>query len=204
MRLLCVFAVFVRFVLKSTMIKTPTLETDRLIVRPLTLDDAPAVQKYFNDWEIIKNFSKVVPWPYPDNGAEDFIKNNALPRMRDKGHMIWAMTLKENAGETIGIIDFGYERSLSHGDRGFWIARPFQGQGLMSEAIAAVNDYLFFELGLEKFTVVNAKSNIASRRVKEKTGAVFIGLTELEHHRGETEAELWEVTRESWGRMKNS
>ncbi|MCB1563400.1 MAG: GNAT family N-acetyltransferase [Alphaproteobacteria bacterium] len=183
--------------------KTSILETGRLILRPLTLEDAPAVQKYFNDWEIIKNLSKVVPWPYPDDGAEDFIKNNALPRMREKGHLIWAITLKENPGEAIGIIDFGHERSLSHGDRGFWIARPFQGRGLMSEAIAAVNDYLFFEVGLEKFTVLNAKSNITSRRVKEKTGAVFIGLTELEHHSGETEAELWDITRENWEKIKN-
>ena len=73
----------------------------------------------------------------------------------------------------------------------------------MSEAIAAVNDYLFFEVGLEKFTVLNAKSNITSRRVKEKTGAVFIGLTELEHHSGETEAELWDITRENWEKIKN-
>jgi len=68
--------------------KTPALETERLILRPLTLDDAPAIQKYFNDWHIIKNLSKAVPWPYPANGAENFIKENALPRMNNKGHML--------------------------------------------------------------------------------------------------------------------
>lgn len=181
--------------------KTPVLETDRLILRPISIGDAPAIQKHFNDWEIIKNLATVVPWPYPDDGAEVFIRENVLPRVENKGHMVWVITLKEHPDEAVGVIDFGISKS-AHGDRGFWIATHLQGQGLMSEACAAVNDYLFFEMGLEKFTVVNAKTNIGSQRVKEKTGAVFIGSGELEHHNGETETHIWEVTRENWNRIR--
>jgi len=68
----------------------------------------------------------------------------------------------------------------------------------MSEAITSINDYLFFDLGIEKFEALNVKSNIASRRVKEKTGAIFIGYRELEHHNGESVSEVWEITRENW------
>ena len=53
---------------------TPTLQTGRLILRPLALSDAPAIQRHFNNWNIIQNLTSVVPWPYPDDGAETFIK----------------------------------------------------------------------------------------------------------------------------------
>ncbi len=181
--------------------KTPVLETERLILRPISMDDAPAIQKHFNNWEIIKNLAMVVPWPYPDDGAETFIRENALPRMRDKGDMIWVIIPKAGPQEAIGVIDFGIGKS-AHGERGFWLAQEFQGQGMMSEAVAAVNDFLFFDFGLEKFTVVNALMNSASRRVKEKTGAVFLRHGELEHHNGESRTEVWEVTRENWATIR--
>jgi hypothetical protein len=50
--------------------------------------------------------------------------------------------------------------------------------------------------------VVNAKSNIGSRRVKEKTGAKFISHCKLEHRNGETESEKWEITFESWATIR--
>ena len=40
----------------------------------LALSDAAAIQRHFNNWNIIKNLASVVPWPYPDDGAETFIK----------------------------------------------------------------------------------------------------------------------------------
>jgi RimJ/RimL family protein N-acetyltransferase len=183
--------------------KTPTLETERLILRPIAITDAPSIQKYFNNWDIIKNLSTAVPWPYPGDGAETFIRENALPRMENKGHMVWGLVPKSGPNETVGIIDFGISRS-SLGDRGFWIATEFQSKGYMTEAICRVNDYLFFELGIEEFRVCNAKTNEKSRRVKEKTGAVFIGMGELAHHNGETQSEVWEVTRENWAKIRGN
>jgi ribosomal-protein-alanine N-acetyltransferase len=70
------------------------------------------------------------------------------------------------------------------GNRGFWLAEPCWNRGLMTEAIAAVNDFAFQTLGLESFHVCNAASNAASRRVKQKTGAEFVGYIELLHHSG--------------------
>jgi RimJ/RimL family protein N-acetyltransferase len=51
---------------------TPRLETERLILRPMALSDAPAIQRHFNNWNIIQNLATVVPWPYPADGAGDF------------------------------------------------------------------------------------------------------------------------------------
>ena len=63
----------------------------------------------------------------------------------------------------------------------------------MTEAVSAVNDFLFFKLGIESFIVANVKSNARSKRVKEKTGATFLRMDVLPHHTGESETEVWEV-----------
>lgn len=184
--------------------KTPALETNRLILRPVTLEDAPAIQKHFGRWEIIQHMAPPVPWPYPKDGAITFLKNIALPQMeRGEGHN-WAITLKNMPDECIGVIGFRFLKKGQNENRGFWLAEEYWGQGIMTEAIAATNDFIFFELGIKKFTVISAKSNIASRRVKEKTGARFLRMTELEHHSGEKKAEIWEVMKEKWMEVKAS
>jgi RimJ/RimL family protein N-acetyltransferase len=176
---------------------TPRLETDRLILRPITLTDAPAIQKHFAHWEIIKNLSTDVPWPYPDDGAETFIREVLLPRMEKKWNYVWAITLKSTTEEVVGIVDFGLEK-CEGGDRGFWIAQEHQGKGFMTEAITATNDFLFFNQGIERFIVGNASENEASRRVKEKTGAKYLRTINLPHHNGKNETQLWEITKENW------
>lgn len=153
--------------------KTPVLETERLILRPVTIDDAPAVQRHFNNWNIIRHLNAAIPWPYPDDGAATFIKDNVLPRMQTGKAFIWAITIKENGDEAVGIVDFGGERPAHTENRGFWLAEPFHGRGYMTEAIAITQDFLFFEAGIESFRVTNAVTNAGSRGVKEKTGAIF-------------------------------
>jgi hypothetical protein len=46
-------------------------------------------------------------------------------------------------------------------------------------------------------------SNVASRRVKQKTGAEFVGYIELAHHNGQSKSERWRVTRENWLRLNS-
>lgn len=183
--------------------KTPVLETERLILRPVTLDDTPAIQKYFNNWEIVQHLSAAIPWPYPDDGAETFLKDNVMPRVAKGDAHVWALTLKEN-DECIGLLDFGTSaEENAAGNRGFWLAEHLHGKGYMTEAVSAVNDFVFSVLKIPSFMVVNAKVNSRSRRVKEKTGARFIRTVSLLHHNGETESELWEVTRENWEKVRN-
>lgn len=48
---------------------TPALESARLLLRPLELSDAAAVQLIFPKWEIVRYLANKVPWPYPPDGA---------------------------------------------------------------------------------------------------------------------------------------
>lgn len=184
--------------------KTPALTTARLILRPVTLDDAPAIQKHFNNWNIIKRLTTMVPWPYPDDGAEAFLRDIALPKVEaGKAHM-WGIVEKDGDDGLIGLVDYHAEYQDDGGNRGFWLAEPYWGRGYMSEAVGAIQDWLFFEKGLESIIVVNAVDNIGSRRVKEKTGAKFIRNGKLLHRSGTEDTEIWEVTKESWAAYRKA
>tara|TARA_B100001989_G_scaffold235387_2_gene196572 strand:+ start:1874 stop:2434 length:561 start_codon:yes stop_codon:yes gene_type:complete len=181
--------------------KTPILETARLILRPISLDDAPAIQKYFNNWDIIKYMNYRVPWPYPDDGAESFMHENILPRIAKGGLYVWAITEKGGDDELIGLIEFNQD-DHSEDNRHFWLAQPFHGHGYMTEVVCAINDFVFEVLGLERYEVSNSIGNIASRRIKEKTGAVFLKTVPCDFHSGDTISERWEVTKASWAEAK--
>jgi RimJ/RimL family protein N-acetyltransferase len=178
--------------------ETPTIQTERLILRPLARSDAPAIQRHFNNWNIVKNLATVVPWPYPDDGAETFVKQELGKIAAGEEIYQWVLVLRSGDGEAIGNIRFDPRVDHPMGNRGFWLAEPHWNQGLMTEAVASVNDFAFCTLGVESFYVGNVASNEASRRVKQKTGAEFVGYIELLHHNGQTRSEQWKVTRENW------
>jgi len=185
----------------AKIIETPTLTTERLVLRPLTIEDAPTLQKLFNNWNIIKHLNENVPWPYPDDGAHTYLKNDALPRMQNRQALIWTITLK---GDPIGLIEYRAEPKFDtdQENRGFWIGEPYWNKGYITEAVIATNDYLFFDLGIEKMTLDNFKGNIASRRIKEKTGAIFTHTGTRPHRGGEIEMEFWELTAENWKKFR--
>ncbi|MGY4181201.1 ribosomal-protein-alanine N-acetyltransferase [Bradyrhizobium sp. USDA 4518] len=145
------------------MFETPRIETPRLILRPLALSDAAAIQSHFNNWNVIKTLATVVPWPYPGDGAESFIRRELDKIAAGEESYQWALVLRARDGEAIGNINFRPRADGRKGNRGFWLAEPYWNQGLMTEAIAAVNDFAFLALGLDHFHVCNAPSNVGSR-----------------------------------------
>ena len=183
--------------------RTPQLETERLVLRPLALSDAPAIQRHFDNWNIIRHLSTIVPWPYPTDGAETFVRMQLDKISAGEEIHLWVLVLRGGAGEAIGNIHLRPRAEGLKGNRGFWLAEPYWRRGLMTEAIAAVNDFAFLTLGLDHFHVCNAATNAASRRVKQKTGAEFVGFIELPHHGGQSKAEKWIVRRETWLRGRS-
>jgi len=143
----------------------PTLETARLTLRPLELADAEQTQRLFPHWEIVKYLSNVIPWPYPEDGALEFYRDQALPAMACGEQWHWTLRLKSNPSEHIGAISL-LNSETNH--RAFWIGLPWQGQGLMSEAVNAATDYWFDVLGFPVLRAPKAIANTASRRISEK------------------------------------
>lgn len=178
----------------------PDLRTDRLLLRRLKPQDADALQPLFADWEIIQHMSKEIPWPYPDDGVVSFIENVCEPAMEKGERMYWAIVPHE-VGTAVGILEYriGAEE---RDNRGFWIGKPYQGRGYMTEAVEAFQDYIFFELGVERIVVCNSAKNPRSRRVKEKTGAIRDGDLCVDHHNGSSACERWIVSRAEWAKIR--
>jgi len=179
----------------------PTLETRRLILRPVTLEDAPAIQDLFPHWEIVKFLSTKVPWPYPPDGALSFLRDVLLPAIEKGEQWAWAIRLKGGPDHLIGLINLSKAREEN---RGFWLARDWQGQGLMIEASQIVTDFWFNTLNNSVLRVAKARQNAASRRISEKQDARLIGVEERDYVSGRGPAEIWELNREDWNRLRRS
>jgi len=176
---------------------TPTLETERLILRPFRLDDAPAVQRRFDDWEVVKHLTARIPWPLPADAAEVNARET-VAEMERREKLQWALTVKGGDDEIIGRItlwpDDGEEREM----RGFWLGREFWGRGLMTEAANRVTDFALMDLGWPHLWLRNGVENDRSRRVKEKQDARVMGRVPAEFVSGPSESTVWLLTRNDW------
>jgi ribosomal-protein-alanine N-acetyltransferase len=180
----------------------PKFETQRLILRGVRLEDAPSYQKHFAHYEIIQHLTHHVPWPYPEDGVETFLKESIFPE-QGKERWLWVITEKESPSEVIGCVDLFREGVPEN--RGFWLSKDHWGKGFMTEAVDPVMDYAFNQLGFEKLIFSNAKGNEKSRRVKEKTGARLVGTKPSKLvNPSYTESEIWELSRQEWLEFKAS
>lgn len=175
------------------------LETERLLLQPLQLADAEQSDLLFPQWEIVKYLNAAIPWPYPANVAYPRYRDIILPAIERGEEWHWSLRLKSAPDRLIGKI------SVYRGEwdnRGYWLGLPWHGQGLMTEAVAAVNDYWFDVLGFSVLRAPKAVANIASRRISEKTGMRVIATLERDYVCGRLPAEVWEITAEEWRNWK--
>ncbi|MDF3203060.1 GNAT family N-acetyltransferase [Pseudomonas sp. 1912-s] len=173
----------------------PTLYTERLILRPLTLEDAEGVQQQFPHWEVVRYLNAQVPWPYPADGARSYLEHVALPAMARGVEWHWSIRLKSAPEVLIGNVSLMDEVD---NNRGFWLGLQWQGQGLMAEASAAVTEYWFEVLGRPLMRVPKATPNVASRRISERTGMRLVRTDEGRFVAGSFPKDIWEITREEW------
>ena len=180
----------------------PNIQTKRLTLKAVTEDDIPSYEKHFIDYEVIRHLALEIPWPYPADGVEEFVNQQIIP---NQGHdkWVWGIYLQQHPDELIGVVDLWRNGNPEH--RGFWLGKAFWNQGFMTEAATAINDFAFEELGFEKLVFSNAKGNVQSRRIKEKTGAKLIGVEPaLFVDPVYSEHEIWELTKQDWLEFKKS
>jgi RimJ/RimL family protein N-acetyltransferase len=178
-----------------------TLETERLILRPLEIADADQAQRLFPQWEIVRYLAPRVPWPYPEDGALAYFRDAALPAMEHGTEWHWTLRLKTAPDRLIGAIGL---LAKEENNRGFWLGLPWHGQGLMTEALEAVNEFWFRELGFSAMRVSKAVANTASSRISARNGMRLIGTEEREYVGGRLLSEIWEITAEEWRMNRTS
>jgi RimJ/RimL family protein N-acetyltransferase len=177
------------------------VETERLWLEPLRLDDAAQVQPLFAQWEVVEYLADRVPWPFPADGVLAYYRDSALPAMERGEEWHWTLRLKTDPATIIGSIGL-----IGHGEnhRGFWLDPRHHRRGLMTEAVVAVNDFWFEALGYEVLRAPKAIANQGSRRISEKTGMRVVVLEERGFVSGRLPAEIWEITAEEWAAWKRA
>lgn len=143
------------------------LETERLILRPWREEDAEALYKYASDSEV----GPRAGWPPHQSVAE----SREIIKDMFSGEGMWAVELKETH-EPIGCVGYlpASASNLPIADDqcevGYWIARPYWGQGICTEAMRAVVDYCFNNKGFTMLWGDYFPTNPASGKVMEHCG----------------------------------
>jgi ribosomal-protein-alanine N-acetyltransferase len=179
------------------MLTVPTLTTERLVLRPLALTDAPDIQRLIAAREIALN-TLTIPHPYPEGGAEAWIAKQTARAENDQG-VPFAITRREDGalmGDIGLVVDFTNERA----EIGYWIGVPFWGHGYGTEAARAVIAYGFGTLGLNRIFGIIFTRNAASGRVLEKAGMKFEGVHRKHDKKwGELlDVAVYAILREEW------
>ncbi|CNJ01272.1 Uncharacterised protein [Yersinia frederiksenii] len=173
-----------------------SLSTDRLLLLPLTLQDAEQIQQRFPVWDVVKYLAaSCVPWPYPPDGGLTFVRDIALPKIQEGRGFFWSIRLKTAPDTLIGVINLTCD---TEDHRGFWLSPEWQGQGLVSEASIAVTRFWFIQLARPFLRVTKAAPNQASAAISRKNGMQLIGMEERDYVGGHFSTEIWGISREEW------
>ena len=150
------------------------IETERLIIRPFKLDDAPAFLELVNDQEVLRYI------PLEHMSLEDVtrtfeqrIKSYEIDSLEDFDRASTAICLK-GSGKLIGWVGLGrLEIDPSVIEVYYGLGRSYWGRGYATEAARAMLDYGFREWGLDRIVAIILPDNAASGRVLEKIGMKY-------------------------------
>ncbi len=144
----------------------PRIETAHLRLRAFRLADAADVQRLAGDRQVAEGTR--LPHPYEDGMARKWIWDQALAFA--SGAAIDFAIERRADGVFAGAIGLEIDRAGACAKLGLWLGRPHWGLGYATEAVAAVVDYGFAVLELERICAPRFRRNAASARVLAKAG----------------------------------
>jgi len=163
-------------------------------LRRLALRDAARVRLLAGEREVAE-MTGLIPHPYPDGAAEEFIAAQTLAW--DTGKEYNYAVLPGHDALLIGVVALRPD-ATERENLGYWIGRPYWGRGYATAALRAIIALGFGLLDVEKLTASHLVRNPASGRVMEKCGMRLLG-TSTREHRGVPEPFcLRGISREEW------
>lgn len=142
-------------------------------IRAWRLTDAQSLAESLNDKKIHDNLRDGLPYPYTVSDAEAYIKA-MLDADQDKTHP-FAITVDDLAVGSIGV----FRKDNIHfrtGELGYYIAQPYWGRGLVTDAVRQVCRLIFETTDIIRIFAEPFAYNTASCRVLEKAGFAFEGV----------------------------
>ena len=151
---------------------------DRIHLSEIRSSDKSAFVEHLNDKDICDRTLRI-PHPYTKSDAEHFVGIVAEATAKH-GHPVH-FAIRDKPEQLIG--GYGFD-GLSYGHRaeiGYWLAKPYWGQGIMTDVVRAACDFAVEEWNLARITAHVFEFNGASARVLEKNGFEFEGLLRKHH-----------------------
>ncbi len=152
----------------------PTLVTARLILRPITMDDADSIFAYAQN----PNVSKLTLWA-PHQTIQDtktYINNYILAFYSKGVPEPLGITLKENLQKVIGTVGcFWTSKEAKAMELAYALSEDHWGKGIAAEAAKAITDYCFREFSLKRIQARCKAENTASAAVMKKIGMTYEG-----------------------------
>ena len=149
---------------------TVIIETDRLVLREFTLEDAPAM---FNNWAHDPEVTRFLIWPpHKDVDETEEILSSWIERYDEGNYYNWAIELKE-IGQVVGSISVVQQDDRARRAHiGYCMGKTWWHQGVMSEALSVIIDFLFSE-GYQRIDSRHDVRNPHSGDVMKKCGMCY-------------------------------
>ena len=147
------------------------LETERLLLRPPEEADIPSTVVLLGDYDVAKNLAGV-PHPFTRAHAEEFLKKSTESRASGTAYRF---SIVRKAG-AIHVGSIGLALKDGQFELGYWLGRPYWGQGYATEAAKRVVGFAFHDLKATSVWAGRFHDNPASGRVLAKLGAVPNGV----------------------------
>lgn len=158
------------------------LESERLIIRPISIIDAAFMLQLMNStgWLEFIGDRNVKD----RTAASNYILTRIIPSYHNYGFGLYMVLLK-NKNIPIGICGLVKREGLDHPDLGFAVLPEYAGQGYTSEASKIMLDYADKQLQIPTVYCITTQSNIASIKVLEKQGFSFQQTVQLPQNKNE-------------------
>lgn len=180
--------------------KSGTRGQETVRLRPVSVEDAPELVRLLGDDREAVMCMARVPWPLELEGARRWLRN------ADQGETVFAV-LRPSDGAFLGTVGFwpGRGEDAETFEIGYWIGREYWNQGYATAAVARTVESAR-RVGVECLQALVRPDNVASVRVLEKNGFVFLGEVErdLPLRGGMNALELWERDVEPLGRSRDT
>lgn len=135
------------------------------------MEDAPALADHANNKNIWLNLRDVFPYPYGIHDAESFI----VHVIAAKPATVFAIATQSEAIGSIGLVP-GEDVHRYTAELGYWLAEPFWGKGITTQAVNCLTAYAIQDLKLHRVFAEPFTTNQASARVLEKAGFTCEGI----------------------------
>ena len=152
---------------------TTVIETERLILRPFMMTDAEAM---YRNWASDPEVTKFLTWPtHSSIEVSEKVLERWCAQNENPENYQWAIVLKE-INELIGSIAVvKLSNDIESADTGYCIGRNWWGQEIMPEALKALIDFLFGEVGANRIAATHDVNNPNSGRVMQKARMTYEG-----------------------------